>query len=1477
MGTPAGLGTASHRGLCPLAAQLPNGASFQTDGSNKYGVYSLFPGGPSFGSTLYSHTSTIGRFASNHLQQSAANNSHVAQKDVLFPSWGYTFGTPTPPPGSPYSPVPVAQLELFAKSINSSIVIQQPADLSLSQRQGQENHCDDKCCAIRSQKPCNCQVGPPIKILRYQDAVKGCSRTNPLDWSAVDVKKEPDAYGTAPPIVKLELASPCRRDEGIALRTSYPSMANGPGSMTAGSNMGGAVIQCSADDRASGLTAWQVGGACSQALAAPTLWQYPASLPVEPVVSLPVPVPPVGFQLVRDPSTGGLLLLPTTGIEPLQQTVVWPGYQQPPPMLLPSLSQISPPPLQLLSSASSEYLSSSTTMHQHTQTHGTRLVTLTAEPKKKMPLIKIENEANKSIQAISSGNMAPLVTTHVIYQHPTNLILSQTPTGDSSTQATSPVPCLTPPPEIPNRVEQLSSTVQDASNQTDTPICSEDDNTIGDPNEIKGAEESSTIIPENPVECYEIKELPQVEATEPLVMEPANNFDKVLEPEVFEPAEESKKNPDLSGLELLTNSIMEIESYKDSEMVPEQLPASAEAARTPKEDITLAIPPPSNDSLGGLNLLCALAEQRIMEESDLPALDKEATRERKRKKKKSKKISFESERKRKRSEDHYYEDKEHRKRKNTSTRNVPDEEKKPCSCQTKCYKSYQTPESKEEVKKFIASKTHQTCCDGEWPCMNAMELDMRIKLAELQRQYREKQEELSKLKTKEHLPVCADRCPRSKSIDATECDRMASLPTPEEPRDEVEEVSVPDVTKSNNNSTNSSIKHSSSKKRKVEKPKKLASFSGENDATETIVAKKPKTSFVGCLLKAKEKFKKRSKSFSDATPLRYLDEHEPMKCKPKKRHSHHGDSEMKSSKIRPKLKAEATLKSDYHFKYKPAEEESVDSSVNENTKLHTETFEAEDDEVALDLEEPSKDCTGIAETVENVVKPSDSRFTLTPQLLEVNKLRVLTAMGGLFYAGQLNALEPPDVYSITLDGERGNKPHIMSREEILRDAIVEVSPKSIADIPAGTRLCAYWSQQYRCLYPGSVAEPGTHHPQIDKKFVSVEFDDGDSGTIALEDIRLLPSDYPIIEYDPNPLLSLCKRRRRASTSVSTEEKTKPFTATLVPVNPQQSQPPTEEKTAQDIDELNEKLRDKKRTKRKKHKKLRRKLMNDEKKKKKKHKCKYENCKHRKHHKKHRRHKKSHEQPSKIEERLTVATAEVNLDRKGSDIPEANDLRDLENVEDENGNENPGYEVTMDDVTEAITKNKCKKMRDRQESSESKSKMSAFLPARQLWGWAGKGYKRQKCKGRFKKAFYKSIQRGKEMITVGDSAVFLSTGRPDRPYIGKIEAMFELSSTMKVRVKWFYHPEETVGCPQNLQYPGALFESPHIDENDVQTVSHKCEVLPLDEYRARLGDHPTSYAAVYNDNDVYYLAGHYDPTAHSLKMEPGIPFAARTDR
>lgn len=74
----------------------------------------------------------------------------------------------------------------------------------------------------------------------------------------------------------------------------------------------------------------------------------------------------------------------------------------------------------------------------------------------------------------------------------------------------------------------------------------------------------------------------------------------------------------------------------------------------------------------------------------------------------------------------------------------------------------------------------------------------------------------------------------------------------------------------------------------------------------------------------------------------------------------------------------------------------------------------------------------------------------------------------------------------------------------------------------------------------------------------------------------------------------------------------------------------------------------------------------------------------------------------------------------------------------------------------------------------------------------------------------------------------------------------------------------------------MFESPHEDENDVQTISHKCKVLPLNAYTKKYGPDPKQYTSVYDNNDTFYLAGYYDPTVLQLKMEKNIPTTADDD-
>lgn len=183
--------------------------------------------------------------------------------------------------------------------------------------------------------------------------------------------------------------------------------------------------------------------------------------------------------------------------EQMQQAVVWPNYSNhnsgnvaPPPLLLPPPPPPPPPPpsLQLLSDIG-----------------GARLVLTESKRKQQstLPIVKIEadcgnspttiitsTESTKALQTVTSMTGAivpdaPLVTTLHYYPHAPALVqISQAePTHCRSQQrnsflskATSPVSCLTPPPEVPTihaieppEVVPAIVGVQDASNQTDAP------------------------------------------------------------------------------------------------------------------------------------------------------------------------------------------------------------------------------------------------------------------------------------------------------------------------------------------------------------------------------------------------------------------------------------------------------------------------------------------------------------------------------------------------------------------------------------------------------------------------------------------------------------------------------------------------------------------------------------------------------------------------------------------------------------------------------------------------------------------------------------------------------------------------------------------------------------------------------------------------------------------------------------------------
>ncbi|XP_028036984.1 protein winged eye isoform X1 [Bombyx mandarina] len=1319
------------------------------------------------------------------------------------------------------------------------------------------------------------------------------------------------------------------------------------------------------------------------------LWQYPAAqMSMESMMVGGVGVggmTPVssgvssmgGFQLVREPTSGAWLLLPAP--PDLPHAVVWGGMPYPSaPLLLPH----APHPSHHLQILPGDILASTATL-QHTHTHSTRLVTLAPAPapqphpahqeKRKSilqpiitpHLIKLEPEPPQEKPQPTFAPepvQQPMLTTHVFYQPDFSEQACRS-------QATSPAAPPTPPPEASEAPVQ-----KDASNQTDHIDDDDDSPNHADEDErdiacvgvahfpedsesqsspqilvpsIDSAEESSSEGLTNSVMVGAVEKaidaIERDDTMDNLSSGGSTNelvIDTARATPVPQVTPQSARPPvDLSGLELLSNSIEQFERTTPGTSMPslEPVPLTVDTRPTSKLNIMIKTSPkspprteaephrrfefppadpcnvePAKPALGGLGLLCALAEQRFMEEveespqtnlsiSSRPFVKNEplhspAVRDRDRHREYDIQAQSSSKKEKHRHRDRDSSSERRRKKSHDREERLRHKLQK----MRRHKRERERDEARHSGGELETSLRRVTSCScGSVSCshaqtlptchalVNAIEKDMRERLQELQRQFDEKKAQIDALSPA--LPASSNSTAPSTPALSPDSDR------------------------------------GSSKKRKVGRPRKVSS----PDSTETIVAKKPKSksSLVGYLL-AKQKLK------GGILCTRGEPSREELN---------------RTSKVRPKLKAEPILKI-------RSEEEETEYGLSRSTSSSMESLNevraknrekvdklarkhSRDDLSELEFairrasassesdkdrrrekkrrkSSKSKDTTDECE-VNNPIKdptpPVVSKCTLTEDKLDSNP-RVLTAMGGLFYAGKLSAVQAPDVYAITLDGERGNKPHILSREETLRDAILEVSPVSVSELPSGARVCAYWSQQYRCLYPGTVAvsSPDPH----DDKFVAVEFDDGDSGRIAIEDIRFLEPNYPVVEYE-NPLFTLGKRRR--NTSASGEDK-KP--SEIKPSTSDQK-PATEQ----------ERHKDRKKLKKHRKEKLKRHSSEDDpneyvKKKKKKHKCCEEHCKHKKHHKKHRKHRKRHhssckEQSSSSGEDIKKSSSEyVDSNKSNEDSGDSNDklstliaiekspeemktvikktvlskkslvksaVLDFSNIgksalkRDEAQDNLKDSGIGMEDEPTASTSDASKKKTKRRTVSGSSegagaggavggvSKMAAFLPGGALWRWRGPAYRRT-ARPRHKKLFYKAIQRGEEILNVGESAVFLSTGRADRPYIGRVLALWQARGAMAVRVAWFYHPEETPLCTQTLQYPGGLFESPHTDENDVQTISHKCEVLPLAQYQERMGDDPVKYSTVYDNNDVYYLAGHYDPTQQTLRMEPDIPFA-----
>ncbi|KAE8576032.1 hypothetical protein XENTR_v10004026 [Xenopus tropicalis] len=676
----------------------------------------------------------------------------------------------------------------------------------------------------------------------------------------------------------------------------------------------------------------------------------------------------------------------------------------------------------------------------------------------------------------------------------------------------------------------------------------------------------------------------------------------------------------------------------------------------------------------------------------------------------------------------------------------------------------------------------------------------------------------------------------------------------------------------------------------------------------------------------------------------------------------------------------------------------------------------------------------------------------------------------LLYAASIRSLQPPDIYSVVIEGERGNRPRIYSQEQLLQEAVVDIRPQSIRCLPHGTRVCAYWSQKSRCLYPGNVVR-GSSSDESESDSVTVAFDDGDRGRIMLNNIRLLPPDFTIQCTEPSPALLLSAESRRAkrvssNTSTSTEpaqnlnpdsreieetpkniskkvsnkEKTDVFNSgakTQLPVTnflgrstnvgllnwTSQGKRKGGARTGAGLHETFQQPGCGKKQKSREQPHvfgngfgagsfsslansylpfggssntgltLSQKPVRTKKGDRSEEEDKGKGCKRKAGNEflvkldhegvmspktkngkalllcdkdfglrigqsyssqtglgKDKKCKPPlHEHlpmslalgkysgqseyglncdsdcpssysdqdeeenegdlparvPSQFLAGLTVSSSSSGSSSSSSsgslssssicstdneDSSESSDEGDsslllqpclthpvpalLAQHPEDGGSSSrgcfvPGQKAKQRRKGTSSNFSKTKEPAPKQQrlpSVENRPKISAFLPARQLWKWSGEPTQRRGMKGKARKLFYKAIVRGKETLHVGDCAVFLSAGRPNLPYIGRIESMWESwGGNMVVKVKWFYHPEETKLGKRHSDGKNALYQSSHEDENDVQTISHKCQVVSRQQYDK------LSHNKRYQDRqNLYYLAGTYDPGTGRLVTAEGVP-------
>lgn len=132
----------------------------------------------------------------------------------------------------------------------------------------------------------------------------------------------------------------------------------------------------------------------------------------------------------------------------------------------------------------------------------------------------------------------------------------------------------------------------------------------------------------------------------------------------------------------------------------------------------------------------------------------------------------------------------------------------------------------------------------------------------------------------------------------------------------------------------------------------------------------------------------------------------------------------------------------------------------------------------------------------------------------VTDLEILLPNGGLVYEATIQTIEDcDDLFLIRLNHER--KTYVIPTVDLCRLACPKIVPTDFEILKKNRRVCALWSTSLRGLHP-AVVKTFPDNDQINDSsqspMISLVFDDGDTGLIKLDEIRLLPNDFKIEGY-----------------------------------------------------------------------------------------------------------------------------------------------------------------------------------------------------------------------------------------------------------------------------------------------------------------------------------------------------------------------------